>query len=81
MAIQNITLKQITSTTSLSSLDNISVLNSSASATITVSSDGGSNTVTLKTGESISLQSSSGYSLPTITITLGAESTVELMYN
>jgi len=70
MATQNMTIKAITtSPTTLSNLNSLSLLNGSASDTLTIGVDGSGNTITLKSGESVSLQAETGFSLPNLVIT------------
>tara|TARA_R110000803_G_scaffold110211_1_gene178594 strand:- start:295 stop:543 length:249 start_codon:yes stop_codon:yes gene_type:complete len=54
-----------TSPTSLLALNTFSVFNSSADALL-VSVDGGTNTISLSTNQSLSLESATGFILPTI---------------
>jgi|TARA_R100001163_G_C5035382_1_gene174680 hypothetical protein len=70
MATQNITIRSITtSPTTLSNLNSISVLNGSASDTLTIGVDGSGQTITLKSGESVSLQAQTGFVLPDLVLT------------
>jgi hypothetical protein len=80
MATQNMTIKAITtSPTTLSNLNSLSLLNGSASDTLTIGVDGSGNTITLKSGESVSLQAETGFSLPDLVIT-GTSLTAQVIY-
>ena len=80
MATQNMTIKAITtSPTTLSNLNSLSLLNGSASDTLTIGVDGSGETITLKSGESVSLQAETGFSLPNLVIT-GTSLTAQVIY-
>ena len=80
MAKQNMTIKAITtSPTTLSNLNSLSLLNGSASDTLTIGVDGSGETITLKSGESVSLQAETGFSLPDLVIT-GTSLTAQVIY-
>ena len=67
--IQNVQVKTITtSPTTISGANTISILNGSANA-LTISADGGTNTISLTTGQSVSMSASTGFVLPNITLT------------
>ena len=64
--IQSVSVKTIVvSPTTLSNLNSISILNSSVDA-LSVSTDGGTNSVVLTTGQSLSMSASSGFTLPPV---------------
>ena len=64
--IQSVSVKTIVvSPTTLSNLNTISVLNSSTDA-LSVSTDGGTNSVVLTTGQSLTMSASSGFTLPPV---------------
>ena len=69
MAVQNVTILQYSATTSFSNLTTLSILCTTSSIIVTSSSSSGTG-VTLTSGQSLTLQSSDGFTLPTITITI-----------
>lgn len=69
MAVQNVNILQYTATTSFSNLTTLSILCTTSSIVVTSSSSSGTG-VTLTSGQSLTLQSSDGFTLPTITITI-----------
>ena len=80
MATQNMTIKSITSSpTTLSNLNSISVLNGHATESMTIGEDGSGTTITLKSGESVSLQALTGFTLPDLTLT-GTSLTAQVIY-
>ena len=80
MATQNMTIKAITtSPTTLSNLNSLSLLNGSASDTLTIGVDGSGETITLKSGESVSLQAETGFTLPDLVIT-GTSLTAQVIF-
>lgn len=62
---QNVKLINITTTTTLIDLNTIAILNNSEDA-LTISVDGGTNEISLVNGQSLSLESSAGFTLPDI---------------
>tara|TARA_R110002110_G_scaffold100922_14_gene256832 strand:+ start:538 stop:783 length:246 start_codon:yes stop_codon:yes gene_type:complete len=80
MATQNITLKTITATpTTLSNLNSLSLLNGHATESLTIGDSGSLEVITLKSGESVSLQASTGFTLPDLVIT-GTSLTAQVIY-
>ena len=69
MAVQNVKILQYSSTTSFSDLTSLSILCTTSSVIVTSATSGGTG-VTLTSGQSLTLQSSDGFTLPTITITI-----------
>lgn len=69
MAEQSVSIKQYSVTTSFSNLTSLSILCTTSSVIVTSSSSSGTG-VTLTSGQSLTLQSSDGFTLPTITITI-----------
>ena len=69
MAEQNITIQTIsTSPTTLSNLNSITILNGSASDGITLAVSGSSNNISLGSGQTLTLNASTGFTLPDITL-------------
>lgn len=67
--IQNVQVLTITtSPTTISGANTISILNGSANA-LTISADGGTNTISLTQGQSVSMSASTGFVLPDIRLT------------
>lgn len=62
---QNMKLVNVTTQTTFTGLNTIAILNNSDDG-LTISVDGGTNEVTLTTGQSLSLESSAGFTLPDI---------------
>ena len=69
MATQNVKILQYSATTSFSDLTSLSILCTTSSVIVTSSSSSGTG-VTLTSGQSLTLQASDGFTLPTITITI-----------
>jgi len=69
MAEQSVSIKQYSVTTSFSNLSSLSILCTTSSVIVTSSSSSGTG-VTLTSGQSLTLQASDGFTLPTITITI-----------
>lgn len=69
MAVQNVNILQYTATTSFSNLTTLSILCTTSSIVVTSSSSSGTGVI-LTSGQSLTLQSSDGFTLPTITITI-----------
>jgi len=66
--IQKVQVKTITtSPTTISGANTISILNGSANA-LTISTDGGTNSIALTTGQSLSMSASTGFVLPDIVL-------------
>jgi hypothetical protein len=64
--IQSVQVKTITSSpTTISGANTISILNGSVND-LTISTDGGTNSITLSTGQSLSMSASTGFVLPDI---------------
>lgn len=81
MAEQNITITSITtSPTTLSGLNTLSVLNGSTSDSLTIGVDGSGNTITLTSGQTLTLNASTGFSLPDIVIS-GTGLTAQVVYS
>ena len=78
--IDNVTLKRLTTTTTLENKSMVSVLNSHATETLTISSDGGSQAISLSSGQSITLSSAVGFTLPDIEIGISGSGTAEVIY-
>lgn len=69
MAEQNITIQAITiSPTTISNKNSLSVLNGSASEIITIGVSGSGQAITLTSGQTITLNASTGFTLPKIII-------------
>lgn len=67
--IQNVQVLTITtSPTTISNANTISILNG-GSDSLTISTDGGTNSITLTAGQSLSMSASTGFVLPDIVIT------------
>ena len=83
MATDNITLKRITGATTLSNKSLVSILNNSgADLSITITVAGSSDSITLDNGQSVTMQSSVGFSLPDLDIAkVGATMNVDLMFS
>ena len=69
MAEQSVTIKEYSVTTSFSNLTSLSILCTTSSVIVTSSTSSGTG-VTLTSGQSLTLQASDGFTLPTITITI-----------
>ena len=70
MAEQNITIQTITtSPTTLSNLNSITILNGSSSNSLTLAVSGSANNVSLGSGQTLTLNASTGFTLPDLTIT------------
>lgn len=69
MAEQSVSIKQYSVTTSFSNLTSLSILCTTSSVVVTSSTSSGTG-VTLTSGQSLTLQASDGFTLPTITITI-----------
>ena len=69
MATQNVSILQYSTTTSFSNLTSLSILCTTSSVIVTSSTSSGTG-VTLTSGQSLTLQASDGFTLPTITITI-----------
>ena len=69
MAVQNVSILQYTATTSFSEKTSLSILCTTSSVVVTSASSSGTG-VTLTSGQSLTLQASDGFTLPTITITI-----------
>jgi hypothetical protein len=68
--IQSVTIKTITtSPTTLQNLNSISILNGNATNSLTIGISGSANVITLTSGQSVTLQASTGFVLPDLTIT------------
>jgi hypothetical protein len=67
-----------TSPTTLSNLNTISVLNGGSDA-LTISADGGLNSVTLSQGQTLQLVSNTGFVLPPITLS-GSNMVAEVIF-
>ena len=69
MATQQVQIKTITtSPTTLSGLNTLSVLNGSSSNSLTIGVDGSGETITLTSGQTLTLNASAGFTLPDIVI-------------
>jgi len=69
MAEQNITIQTIsTSPTTLSGLNSITILNGSATDSITLAVDGSANSISLGSGQTLTLNASTGFTLPDLTL-------------
>ena len=69
MAVQSVSIKQYSVTTSFENLTSLSILCTTSSVVVTSSTSSGTG-VTLTSGQSLTLQASDGFTLPTITITI-----------
>ena len=69
MAEQSVSIKEYNVTTSFSNLTSLSILCTTSSVVVTSSTSSGTG-VTLTSGQSLTLQASDGFTLPTITITI-----------
>ena len=69
MAEQNITIQTITtSPTTLSNLNSITILNCSASDSLTLAVSGSSENISLGSGQTLTLNASTGFTLPDLTL-------------
>tara|TARA_Y100001937_G_scaffold114117_2_gene163516 strand:+ start:8704 stop:8949 length:246 start_codon:yes stop_codon:yes gene_type:complete len=69
MAEQNITIQTITtSPTTLSNLNSITILNGSASDSLTLAVSGSSENISLGSGQTLTLNASTGFTLPDLTL-------------
>ena len=69
MAEQNITIQTITtSPTTLSNLNSITILNGSSTNSLTLAVSGSANNVSLGSGQTLTLNASTGFTLPDLTI-------------
>ena len=69
MAEQNITIQTITtSPTTLSNLNSITILNGSASDSLTLAVSGSSENISLGNRQTLTLNASTGYTLPDLTL-------------
>ena len=69
MAEQNITIQTITtSPTTLSNLNSITILNGSASNSLTLAVSGSSENISLGSGQTLTLNASTGFTLPDLTL-------------
>jgi hypothetical protein len=69
MATQSIIIKTLTtSPTTLSNLNSLSVLNGSATNSLTIAISGSADSITLLSGQSVTLNASTGFVLPDLTI-------------
>lgn len=70
MDIQSVSIKTITtSPTTLVNLNSISILNGNATNSLTIAVTGSADLITLTTGQSVTLTASTGFVLPSLTIT------------
>jgi hypothetical protein len=70
MDIQSVSIRTITtSPTTLTGLNSISVLNGNSSNALTIAVTGSADLITLTTGQSVTLTASTGFVLPSLTIT------------
>jgi len=70
MDIQSVSIKTITtSPTTLVNLNSISILNGNATNALTIAVTGSADLITLTTGQSVTLTASTGFVLPSLTIT------------
>lgn len=68
MAEQNITIQTITtSPTTLKGINSITILNGSASDSITLAVSGSLNNIALGSGQTLTLNASTGFTLPDLT--------------
>ncbi len=69
MAEQNITIQTISvSPTTLSNLNNITILNGSSTNPLTLQVSGSSESISLASGQTLTLNASTGFSLPDLTL-------------
>jgi len=69
MATQNIKIQTITtSPTTLSNLNSITILNGNASNDLTLAVSGSGENISLASGQTLTLNASTGFSLPDLTI-------------
>ena len=69
MAEQNITIQTISvSPTTLSNLNNITILNGSSTDALTLQVSGSSESISLASGQTLTLNASTGFSLPDLTL-------------
>ena len=81
MATQNITIKTITSSpTTLRNLNSISVLNGSTLENLTIGVDGSGELITLTSGQTLTLNASTGFSLPDMVIS-GTSLNAQVIYS
>jgi hypothetical protein len=81
MSTQNITIKTITtSPTTLSNLNSLSVLNGSTSESLTIGVSGSGETITLTSGQTLTMNASPGFSLPDIVIS-GTSLNAQVVYS
>ena len=70
MAEQNITIQTITtSPTTLSGINSITILNGSSSDSLTLAVSGSATNVSLASGQTLTLNASTGFTLPDLTLT------------
>jgi hypothetical protein len=70
MDIQSVSIRTITtSPTTLVNLNSISILNGNATNALTIAVTGSADLITLTTGQSVTLTASTGFVLPSLTIT------------
>ncbi|MCX6197183.1 MAG: hypothetical protein NTY55_11155 [Flavobacteriia bacterium] len=69
MEVQNVQILQYTTTESFSNLVSLTIICTTSTIIITSSTSFGTG-ISLTTGQSLTLQSSDGFNLPTITITI-----------
>jgi len=70
MDIQSVSIRTITtSPTTLVNLNSISILNGNATNSLTIAVTGSADLITLTTGQSVTLTASTGFVLPSLTIT------------
>jgi hypothetical protein len=81
MAIQQVQIKTITtSPTTLSGLNTLSVLNGSSSNSLTIGVDGSGETITLDSGQTLTLNAYSGFILPDRVIS-GTSLSAQVVYS
>jgi hypothetical protein len=80
MAIQNASILSFSTTKTFSNLTNITILCTTNSIVVTSSSNVGAG-VTLTSGQSLSLESSDGFTLPAITITIVASGVYGVVFS
>ena len=68
MAEQSVIIKRLTTNTILSGLNSISILNGSADDSLTIGVEGSGETITLTSGQSLTLNANTGFTLPNIDI-------------
>ncbi len=68
MSTQQLKFERLSTTTTLSGITTLAIVNQSSSNSLTLTISGQSTNITLATGQSLSLSASSGFQLPDIDV-------------